>query len=144
MIINIVKVKEGAVIPVYQTPGAAGADLHGLIDKQSILMYPGSIHVIPTGISVQIPEGFEMQIRSRSGLASKGIVVINSPGTVDSDFRGEVKVLLANLSDKLQRINSLDRIAQMIISPIERASFVEVEYLEETERNDGEMGSTGS
>jgi dUTP pyrophosphatase len=128
--------------PAYATPGSAGMDL--MADCATLTLKPGNRGVIPTGFGIAVPEGYEAQIRSRSGLSSKyGIVVINSPGTVDSDYRGEVCVILVNLGRKDFTINRGDRIAQMVIAPVLKAAWVEVEKLPPTQRGSGGFGSTG-
>ena len=107
-------------------------------------MHPGVTNIIPTGISVSIPEKYEIQIRPRSGLSAKNsITVLNTPGTIDSDYRGEIKVILINLGNKEFQINPNDRIAQMVLCPIEKIEFEETELLEETKRGTGGFGSTG-
>lgn len=127
-------------IPEYKTIGSSGCDLKaagsGVIRENQVMM-------VSTGISIAIPDGYEAQVRSRSGMARSGLFVINSPGTIDSDYRGEVKVLLANFSGKEQKIDKGDRIAQLVIAPVLRAEFEEVTKLPETERGDGSFGSTG-
>ncbi len=138
-----VQLKDRAKAPVYSSSQAAGADICACLDNDFVLE-SGKHALIPTGISLEIPEGFEAQIRPRSGLAAKfGITVLNSPGTIDSDYRGEIKVILINLSGKDFVIHNGDRIAQMVIAKHETASFDISDTLGETERGAGGFGSTG-
>lgn len=133
-----------ATIPAYAHPGDAGADLTAAI-KSPIILYSMERKAIPTGISVAVPDGYELQVRSRSGLAlNAGVIVANSPGCVDSGFRGEVKVILINLGDKPYTIEPGMRIAQAVISPVTRAVFRTVAQLDETVRGTGGFGSSGS
>lgn len=135
--------KPGAIKPNYATPGSAGLDLHACIDHE-IYLQPGVRFTCPTGIAIQLPEGFEAQVRPRSGVAKKqGVTVLNAPGTIDSDFTGEIGVILINHGDEPHKINHGDRIAQMVIAPIIRAELVGVDALEETARGEGGFGSTG-
>lgn len=130
-------------LPEYMTPGAAGMDVCAALDKD-LLLEPGDIALVPTGFAMAIPPGFEVQVRPRSGLAVKqGITVINSPGTIDSDYRGEVKVALVNLSNKTRTIKRCDRIAQLVVSRVSRACLEETADLDETDRNSGGFGHTG-
>ena len=130
-------------LPVYETSGSSGMDLVAYI-KNKITISPGKTVVIPTGIALTIPKNYEMQIRSRSGLAAKkGISVLNSPGTVDSDYRGEIKIILINLSKKSFVVKSGDRVAQMILCPVVRAKLKEVKNLPKTVRGKKGFGSTG-
>lgn len=130
-------------LPQYMTPGSSGMDLFACLDEEVVLQ-PGERRLIPTGISIAIPEGFEGQIRARSGLAiQKGIGIINGPGTIDSDYRGEVGVLLINLGKEPFVIHHGDRIAQLIISQVFRAGLEEVEELPPTQRQGGGFGHTG-
>jgi dUTP pyrophosphatase len=134
---------EGLNLPSYETEGSAGMDIEAAV-QESVDIEPGEICLIPTGLSVAIPRGYEVQVRPRSGLAIKnGITLINSPGTIDSDYRGEVKVGLINLGDKKYALSRGDRIAQMILAPVTRCVFKEVESLPETERGSGGFGHTG-
>lgn len=134
---------KGAVIPEYKTAGAAGADLCALLDSP-LTIPAGRSAMVPTGLFFEIPEGYEVQVRPRSGLAAKsGITVLNTPGTIDSDYRGEIKVILINLGTSDFTINSGDRIAQMIIAPVIQASFEITDSLSKTERGEGGFGSTG-
>ena len=130
-------------LPAYATPQSAGMDLRANIDE-AITLHPMERRLIPTGLHIALPVGFEAQIRPRSGLALKhGLTVLNTPGTVDADYRGEVMVLLINLGDKDFVINDGERIAQMIIARHETADFIAVEVLDETERGEGGYGHTG-
>lgn len=136
-------VASGAVIPSYQTVGSAGADVCAFIDED-IVLEPGKRILVPTGLCMEIPAGYEIQVRPRSGLAVKhGITCLNTPGTIDSDYRGEVKVLLINLGDQPFVIKNGDRIAQLVVAPVTQAEFSKVEILSETERGSGGFGSTG-
>jgi len=129
-------------LPKYQTPQSAGMDLRANINEP-IVLAPLDRKLIPTGLYIALPVGYEAQIRPRSGLALKhGVTVLNAPGTIDADYRGEVGVVLINLSEEPFTINAGERIAQMVIAKYEQATFVEVESLDETERNGG-FGSTG-
>lgn len=130
-------------LPEYQTIGASGMDLHAFL-KDELEILPGVRQLVPTGIFIELPEGFEAQIRPRSGLALKyGITVLNSPGTIDEDYRGEIKVLLINHSSQPFIFRNGDRIAQMIISRYEKIQWVLSKELELTKRNDGGYGHTG-
>ena len=130
-------------LPAYETLHSAGMDLKANLDE-AITLQPMQRALVPTGLFIELPEGYEAQIRPRSGLAAKkGITVLNSPGTVDADYRGEVKVILVNLSDQPFVIEDGERIAQMVIAKHERATWNEVATLAETERGSGGFGSTG-
>jgi dUTP pyrophosphatase len=130
-------------LPAYATPDAAGMDLRANI-TETLHLKPLERLLIPTGLFIEIPRGYEAQVRPRSGLAIKqGITCLNSPGTIDADYRGEIKVILINLSDSIQPINPGDRIAQMIVSPVEKVEWHAVTSLNETVRNDGGFGHTG-
>lgn len=134
---------KGLPLPQYMTDGAAGMDLYAAVETTEILN-PGEIKLVPAGISIALPQGYEAQIRPRSGLALKhGITMVNTPGTIDADYRGEIGLILTNLGQAPFTINRGDRIAQMVINEVVRAQFVEVENLEDTERNSGGFGSTG-
>lgn len=138
-----IRVKPGASLPAYQSRGAAGADLCALLDEP-LLLSPGRTVLVPTGLFVEIPEGYEAQIRPRSGLAlNHGITFLNSPGTIDSDYRGEVKIIMTNLGEKDFVVENGMRIAQMIFSKIYRGEFIIKDELVETERNHGGFGHTG-
>ena len=131
-------------LPAYATVQSAGMDLRANIDEP-IVLKPLERRLIPTGLHIALPAGYEAQVRPRSGLAlKKGITVLNSPGTVDADYRGEVGVLLINLSQEDFVVNDGERIAQMVIARHEQAEFVEVEVLDETERGEGGYGHTGT
>ena len=135
---------EGLPLPSYATSGSAGMDLCAAVEEPLVLQ-PGQRGLVPTGFRIALPEGYEAQIRPRSGLAIKrGITVANAPGTVDSDYRGEVKVGLVNLSDAPYTIRRGDRIAQMVVAPVTRVAWQPVERLDETARGAGGFGSTGS
>ena len=130
-------------LPKYKTEGSSGLDLMAFIEK-SIKLNPNESVLVPTGISVAIAEDLEIQIRPRSGLAAKSnISVLNTPGTIDSDYRGEIKVILFNHSNNEFIINNKDRIAQMVLAPIIKAEFEEVDELPDTIRGEGGFGSTG-
>ncbi len=138
-----IRLKDGAKAPSYQTKGSAGADVSAFLENDLIIS-PGEWAAVPTGIFMAIPEGYEVQVRPRSGLAFKsGITVLNAPGTIDSDYRGEVKVILINHSKVPFTIHSGDRIAQLVVSRVESSTFTKVAYLDETERQGGGFGSTG-
>ena len=130
-------------IPAYKTNGASGMDLMAFI-KEPIILKPRTSYLVPTGIALAFPEEFEIQIRPRSGLAAKNnISVLNTPGTIDSDYRGEIKVILFNHGNIDFKINNNDRIAQMILTPVIKMQLDEVEDLPETLRGEGGFGSTG-
>lgn len=134
---------KGAIIPEYKTSGAAGADLCALLDSPLVIKH-GKSAIIPTGLFFEIPEGYEIQVRPRSGLAAKnGVTVLNTPGTIDSDYRGEIKVILINLGENDFTVSCGDRIAQMIIAPVTQARFSICENLSQTDRGTGGFGSTG-
>ncbi len=125
------------------TKGSSGMDLFASLDEE-VTLQPGERKMIPTGISLAIPEGFEGQIRPRSGLAiQRGVTILNAPGTIDSDYRGEIKVLLINLGNEPYTVKNRDRIAQLVISPVSRANLVEAEELPSSERQEGGFGHTG-
>ena len=139
----IKRLSKNIELPKYETNGSSGMDLSANIEKQ-IKIEPGKTSIIPTGISVSIPKNFEIQIRSRSGLAAKNqISVLNSPGTIDADYRGELKVILINLSNETFVVERGARIAQMVLCPIVKARFKEVESLDDTDRGASGFGSTG-
>ena len=138
-----VTLDEGALLPSYATDEAAGADLCASITKE-VFLEPGERALIPTGLRLALPKGFEAQVRPRSGLALKyGITVLNSPGTIDSDYRGEVKILLINHGKERFAIESGMRIAQLVIAPVVQACFVREELLTTTSRGEGGFGHTG-
>jgi dUTP pyrophosphatase len=132
-------------LPSYETKDAAGADLRACFeDKKDFQIGPGERVLIPTGLSFEIQPGFEVQIRPRSGLSLKTqLLVVNSPGTIDADYRGEVKIILGNLGNEAFTIKHGDRIAQMVLAPIHQAEFFVVDELSDTARGDGGFGSTG-
>ena len=141
--ILIKRLSKDVALPKYETEGSSGLDLAANTDKQ-IKILPGKSEIIPTGLAVAIPKNFEIQIRPRSGLAAKSqISVLNTPGTIDADYRGELKVILINLSDKVFVVEKGLRIAQMVLSPVIKAKLKEVTELENTERGSGGFGSTG-
>jgi dUTP pyrophosphatase len=135
--------KSSNELPVYATEGSSGMDIRAFLDVPRELM-PLERALIPTGLFIELPEGYEMQIRPRSGLASKqGITCLNTPGTIDADYRGEIKIILINLSQEKQVINPGDRIAQMMIQKAEKVVWKAVKQLETSERNEGGFGHTG-
>lgn len=132
---------EGLPLPAYATSGAAGMDV---VAAEALTLASGARHAVATGFAVAIPDGFEVQVRPRSGLALKhGITCLNAPGTIDSDYRGEVKIILANLGDAPFEIARGDRIAQLVPAAVQRATLSEVDSLDETTRGSGGFGSTG-
>jgi dUTP pyrophosphatase len=135
----------GLALPAYQTKGSAGLDLLAALGAQRPLtLAPGARALVPTGLVLELPQGYEAQVRPRSGLAlNYGITVLNSPGTIDSDYRGEVGVVLANLGHAPFEIRRGERIAQLVVSPVTRAELVEVAEVSDTARGDGGFGSTG-
>ena len=138
-----VKISEGAFLPEYKTSGSAGADIRAFLSSDLIIK-PGEKNIIPTGLFFEIPTGFEIQVRPRSGLAFKsGVTVLNSPGTIDSDYRGELCVILANFSSESFVVHNGDRIAQMVLAPVLQADFEIASTISETERGNGGFGSTG-
>lgn len=140
--IEILK-ENNATLPQYMSDLAAGADLFACLD-QEVAIAPHERKLIPTGIKMSIPKGYEVELRPRSGLALKqGITLANSPGTIDADYRGEVKVILVNLSNETYSIKPMERIAQMLVKKVYKAEFEEVEELEETQRGSGGFGHTG-
>ncbi len=136
---------EGLLLPAYETADAAGMDLRAAVPEQEpVVLAPGERAMIPTGLAIALPPGHEAQVRPRSGLAAKhGITCLNSPGTIDADYRGEVKVILINLGQEPFVIKRGERIAQMIIAPVTRATLDVVDQLDETKRGAGGFGSTG-
>lgn len=138
-----ITVENNVEIPKYMTEGAAGIDVSANIEKE-IELKPLERYLVPTGIKLEIPEGFEIQVRPRSGLAFKhGITVLNTPGTIDSDYRGEVKVLLINLSNEIYKIQPNERIGQLILGKVYKLDFEIKDGLSETKRGDGGFGHTG-
>jgi dUTP pyrophosphatase len=136
---------EGLALPAYQTAHAAGLDLLAAVPEHAPLVLPPGRHVmVPTGLTIALPEGFEAQVRPRSGLAAKhGVTVLNAPGTVDADYRGEINVLLINHGDAPFTIKRGERIAQLVIAPVARAELIAAAALPETARGSGGFGSTG-
>ncbi len=138
--------RETIKLPQYQTTGSSGLDLVANLeqDTEQLTIKPNKWEIIPTGIIIELPDGCEAQIRPRSGLAHKfGVTVLNSPGTIDNDYRGEIKIILINHGHEDFIVKNGDRIAQMIISKYEKVKIEEIEFLTETSRNDGGFGSTG-
>jgi dUTP pyrophosphatase len=134
---------EDLPLPAYQSAAAAGMDLLAANDEP-LLLQPGARALVPTGVAIALPEGTEAQVRPRSGLAAKhGVTVLNTPGTIDADYRGEIKVILINLGDEPFAIERGSRIAQMVVAPVARAELVEVDDLDDTARGAGGFGSTG-
>ena len=128
-------------LPAYATDGAAGMDI---VSAEALSLAPGDRAAVPTGLCIAIPDGFEVQVRPRSGLVLKhGLTVANAPGTIDSDYRGEVKVILINLGPKPVQIERGQRIAQLVVAPVTRGVFEEVDHLDDTTRGQGGFGSTG-
>lgn len=145
-VIKVNLTREGAAqelpLPEYATPGASGMDLRSV---ESMTIQPGSWGFVGTGLHLEIPRGYEAQVRSRSGLAlKKGIMVLNTPGTIDSDYRGEVRVILMNLGREAFEVEPGDRVAQMVFCPVVRVEWEETDRLSSTEREAGGFGSTGS
>ena len=145
MLIRRLPHSEGLPLPSYETAGAAGMDLRAAIsDEAPVTLSPGERRLVPTGFAIALPLGFEAQVRPRSGLAIKhGVTCLNSPGTIDCDYRGEVQVILVNHGQEPFVIRRGERIAQMLIAPVTRAAWREAEALEETARGAGGFGSTG-
>jgi dUTP pyrophosphatase len=143
-IVKVMRVRNSLLpLPAYQSAHAAGMDLMADVDA-TVTLRPGERAAVPTGIAIQIPEGFEGQVRPRSGRAiAEGLTLVNAPGTIDADYRGEVKVLLINLGDRPIEIHRADRIAQLVIAPVVRAEIREVEGLEDSARGPGGFGHTG-
>lgn len=140
MEIKVIKTHVDAVLPCYAHEGDAGLDLYATSDVELV---SGVVTFVSTGIAIALPSGYEAQIRSRSGLAAKGVSVLNSPGTIDSGYRGEIKVILFNHTTKSICIKKWDRIAQMVVAPVTRVILNEVDELDSTERGSGGFGSTG-
>jgi dUTP pyrophosphatase len=139
----ICKAENKDFLPVYSSAEAAGADLRACI-QEDIVLKPGQRYLVPTGLSIQLPAGYEAQIRPRSGLAIKhGISLVNTPGTIDSDYRGEVKIIMINLGSEDFVIKRGDRIAQMVIAPVTHGMFAMADSLDATDRGAGGFGSTG-
>lgn len=132
---------DGLALPAYATAGAAGMDV---LAAEDVTLAPGGRHAVATGLALAIPVGFEIQVRPRSGLALKhGVTVPNTPGTIDSDYRGELKVILINLGQDSFSVRRGDRIAQLVLAPVARATWLKVDELDETGRGEGGFGSTG-
>jgi len=145
VVVAVRRLPHGAGLPrpCYATEGSAGADVVAAVDDELVLA-PGERFAVPTGLAVAVPEGFELQVRPRSGLALKsGVTVANAPGTIDSDYRGEVRVILVNLGTEPFVVRRGDRIAQLVLAPVARAEFAETMELPATERGAGGFGSTG-
>lgn len=142
MYVKIKELSDRTILPRYQTQLASGMDIHACL-HWNVRINPGETIAVPTGFAMEIPKGYEAQIRSRSGLAKEGIVVANSPGTVDADYRGQVSVLLHNQSDHPHQIDHGDRIAQMVIAPVLKWQWYPTDELDPTERADGGFGHTG-
>ena len=143
VLITVLPHGEGLELPVYATPGAAGCDLRAAIEG-TVTLAPGDRALVPTGIAIAVPEGFEGQVRMRSGLALKnGLILPNAPGTIDSDYRGEVRIIVANIGNEPATLARGDRIAQLVIAPVERATLTKVDTLPESGRGSGGFGSTG-
>lgn len=136
---------EGLEAPQQATSGAAGLDLRAAVpENEPMIIEPGEFNMVPAGLSIALPDGYEAQVRPRSGLAAKfGVTVLNSPGTVDADYRGELKVILINRGKAPFTINRGDRIAQMVIAPVEKVVMIKTESLSSTDRGAGGFGSTG-
>ena len=142
-VLRLRKKEAGIAIPKYESSGAAGMDIRAFLEAEVSIPRLGRAK-IPTGLFLEIPLGYEAQIRPRSGLAARqGVTVLNAPGTIDSDYRGELEVILVNLGDEPFTVKNGDRIAQMVISPVTCAAICEAEFLSETERGSGGFGSTG-
>lgn len=137
---------EGLELPKYETEGSAGMDVRAAVPEDAPLtLAPGARALVPTGLTMAIPLGYEVQVRPRSGLAYKhGITCLNTPGTIDSDYRGELKVLLVNLGNQAFEITRGERVAQLVVAPVIQGHWVEVEMLSSTERGEGGFGSTGT
>ncbi|MGV6820814.1 MAG: dUTP diphosphatase [Parvularcula sp.] len=144
--IQVLPHAEGLDLPTYQTEGAAGADIRAAVpEDEPLLLAPGARAMVPTGLCMAIAQGYEVQVRPRSGLAAKhGVTLVNTPGTIDWDYRGEVKVIMINLGTDLFTIHRGERIAQLVVAPVTQATFTEVTDLSETVRGTGGFGSTGT
>ena len=140
-IVKIKKLHEKAILPAYAHPGDSGADLFA---TEEVSLKPTERYAVATGLSAKVPAGFELQVRPKSGLAIKsGITVLNTPGTIDFGYRGEIKVILINLSQEVYHIKPGEKIAQLVVAPVAYANFEEVDDLSDTQRGDGGFGSTG-
>jgi len=134
---------EDVPLPIYETEGASGMDIRAAV-REAVVIQPGEITLVPTGLKVSVPQGFEAQIRARSGLAlKKGIGLVNAPGTIDSDYRGEIRLIMINWGKEPFTIRRGDRIGQMVIHRVHRAELMEVETLDITERGEGGFGHSG-
>ena len=144
--IQVLPHAEGLDLPAYQTEGAAGADIRAAVpEDEPLLLAPGARAMVPTGLCMAIAQGYEVQVRPRSGRAAKhGVTLVNTPGTIDWDYRGEVKVIMINLGTDLFTIHRGERIAQLVVAPVTQATFTEVTDLSETVRGTGGFGSTGT
>ena len=146
-IVKVRRLPHGADLdlPAYQSAGAAGVDLAAAVeDGAPVTIAPGAREMVPTGLSIELPEGYEAQVRPRSGLAAKhGVTVLNSPGTIDADYRGEVKVILINLGDEPFTVARGERIAQMVVQPVVRVAWEEADALSSSARGEGGFGSSG-
>ena len=141
--IAVISLSDSGSLPEYQTAGSAGADVRAHIEE-AVVLSPGQRRLIPTGLRLQIPPGYEAQVRPRSGLALRhGVTMVNAPGTVDSDYRGEVGVLLINLGSEDFTVEPGDRVAQLVFAPVTRAQFLIASQLDESVRGQGGFGSTG-
>ncbi len=135
--------KSKHALPEYKTKSSAGMDIRANIDEP-IMLKPLERKLVPTGLFIELPDGYEAQMRPRSGLAlNEGITLLNTPGTIDADYRGEIRIILVNLSHEVAQVNDGDRICQMVINKVEQAELVEVESLSDTERGEGGFGHTG-
>lgn len=144
MKIKFKKLDNRAIIPEYKTSGAAGFDINALLDKDSEILRKGEIKLFKTGLAMALPDGYEAQVRSRSGLSLKnGVIVLNAPGTIDSDYRGEIGVIMMNCGQEDFVVENGSRIAQIVVAKYEKAEIEIVEDLDETERGEGGFGSTG-
>ena len=137
--------EEGLILPQYESLWAAGADIRACLGLgESLIIKPGERVLVPTGLAMEIPQSFEIQVRPRSGLSYKtGLMVVNSPGTIDSDYRGELKIILGNLGLQDEKIEHGDRVAQLLLAPVIQARFVVTDDLTDTKRGEGGFGSTG-
>jgi len=144
--VKVIRLREADwPLPQYESDGAAGMDVRAFVEGGSLTLKPMERAVVPTGLAIEIPQGYEMQIRPRSGLALKhGITMVNAPGTIDSDYRGEVGVILINLGNCEYMLQHGERIAQMVLAPVTRCAWIEVEELKDTRRGNGGFGSTGN
>ncbi|MGH7859958.1 MAG: dUTP diphosphatase [Candidatus Binatia bacterium] len=141
--VRVTRLRDGAALPRYMTGQAAGMDLAAACESE-VTLAPLQRVMIPTGIAISLPAGYEAQIRPRSGLAVRhGITLLNTPGTIDADYRGEISVILVNLGSEPVTLRPGDRIAQMVVAPVARVEWAEVEVLDDTERGDGGFGHTG-